>query len=238
MSIFSLPHQMLNPVLWTPEEKLHPEAKEYFMQLLEKIYPLAKVDALVMIGSSVGHQYSPTSDIDINMQAVKGESYDAWHKVFKNFASLHNYYPGTQHPINFFFQEYAGNGDWSNSLGAYDIFQNTWLKRPIPFNKIGDPATKYEREIAYGHMLLEMIASEVAAIRRSVAAGTQLETDRRLKELSRIFHKVDENRKLSYRYHTGTPALHENNILYKMIEDSEYAELFHELVEKYNGEVF
>lgn len=233
MSLFDKPKPVLNPILWTPEQTLRPEAKGLFFNLLSKIFPLNKIQAMVMIGSSVGYQYSETSDIDINVMAVKGEDYDKWHEIFKTFYDK-NLYPGTQHMINFFFQEYAEGEDWNNSLGAYDILHGIWLKRPIPYDKIKDPYKKYEKELSYGHMLLSMIDSEVEAIRRSVAAGNQLDVDNRIQRLADIFSKIDLDRKTAYRYHTGTPALQENNILYKLISDSKYKDLFHELVERYN----
>ena len=235
MSLFNTPHRTLNPVFWTDEKTLRPEARQFFLDILKKIYPMDRVNAFVMIGSNVGYQYGATSDVDINMMAAPGESYEKWHTIFKQY---HNIYPGTEHPVNLFFQQYTENDDWGNSLGAYDVLNNRWLKAPIPYDKIGNPAKRYEREIAYGNMLLSMIESEVEAIRRSVDTGNQSDIERRLKALAIMFHKIDMDRKASYKYRTGTPALQEQNILYKLIENSQYKDLFHELVETTDYEVF
>jgi len=238
MSIFNTPKPMLNPVLWTADKHLKPEARQHFIDLAATIYPPTKMFSLVMLGSSVSHQYNDTSDIDLCITAVTGEDYDLWHPIFKAFNSEMHYYPGTKHPINIMFMEYTPAGDWYNSLGAYDVLNDVWLKAPISFESLGDPIKKYEREIAYGHLLLSMIGSEVEAIRKSVVAGNRADFERRLKELSKTFHKIDENRKLSYKYKIGMPALQENNILYKLIEDSKYAELFHYLIDHYSSEEF
>lgn len=236
MSLFDPPKPYLNPALWTTDEHLKPEVKPYLIKLLGKIFPFEKVYELVMIGSSVGHQYSETSDIDINVTARKGEDFETWHSIFKTFNNTPNLYPGTKHPINFFFQEYQPGSiaDWSNSLGAYNIMTDQWEKRPIPFHKLGNPEEKYYREIAYGKMLIGMIDSEVLQIERAKAAGNQIDANRRLHTLAVLFKTLEENRKAAYKYGTGTPALQEHNIVYKLIDSSTHGPLMHQLIEMYD----
>lgn len=237
MSLFDTPKPYLNPVVWNPDKTVKPEVKEYIFNLLQQVYPLAKVYSATMIGSNVGYQYSDTSDIDVNIVARKGETFDKWHTIFKVFNNKSNYLPGTTHPVNFFFQEFTQDNDWSNSLGAYNLFTGQWEKDPIPFSELGDPETKYEREIAYGRMLLKMIETQVTRAKEANARGDK-DTGRRIyTELAILFKQIEDNRKTAYRYGTGTPALQEYNIIYKLIEGSIYHGLFKKLVEFYDTEI-
>ena len=236
MSLFDPPRPQLNPRIWDRSGTLLPHVKEYILELLKQVFPEDKLNSLVMIGSSVGHQYGDSSDIDINVMARKGEEFDAWHTIFKDFNNRKNFLPGTQHPINFFFQEYTMGEDWSNSLGAYNILTDEWVKRPIPYDKLGDPDEKFGQVIAYGNMLLGMVDTEVQQIKAEQARGQEDEVRRRIRDLAIMFKRIEDNRKVAYKYHTGTPALQECNILYKIFDDSQYSELFHELINVYDDE--
>jgi hypothetical protein len=234
MSLFDPARPYLEPALWTPDRTVIPKIKEYLISLLEKIFPMEKVFSMNLIGSIVGYQYSETSDIDINVMARAGEEFDYWHPIFKRFNETPNYLPGTKHPINFFFQPYTGTLNWDNSLGAYNMLTDTWEKKPIPYDKVGDPLVKYEREINYARVLLSMLDSEVQLINAAKARKDLDEVQRREFDLAVLFKTIEDNRKTAYRYGTGTPALQECNIVYKFIEDSPHAELFHQLINKYD----
>jgi hypothetical protein len=237
MSLFDQPKPYLNPAIWAPDKTMRPEVKEYLIALLEKVFPMSKVFCLVMLGSSVSYQYGETSDVDLNMMARPGEEFDYWHTKFKLFNNTPNLLPGTKHPINYFFQEFSPELDWSNSLGAYDLLQDKWVKQPIPFSELGIPEKKYEREIAYGKILLTMIESQVDRAKEAKMRG-DMDTARRIyTELAILFKGIEDDRKTAYRYGTGTPALQERNILYKLIESSEHHELFSKLVEFYNSDI-
>lgn len=233
MSLFDAPKPMLNPVIWQPNEIMRPEVKKAIQDHLEKIYPMSKVSSMTMIGSSVSHQYSDTSDIDVNVGGIKGESYDAWHKIFKQLNDRVTYLPGTRHPMNFMFQEYQDSYDWSISLGAYNMLKDVWEKRPIPYDKIGDPYKKYEREVHFAKLLLTQIESEVALMNEIRQHDPEQYEDTR-KRLAILFKSIEDNRKTAYRYGTGTPALQEYNIVYKIVEGSPYGPLMHEMVSYYD----
>ena len=198
---------------------------------------MKRIYAIDFLGSNVGYQYGDTSDIDINVVARKGEMFEQWHDVFKKFNKVKHFLPGTQHPVNFFFQEFDPNRNWDNSLGAYDLIGNCWVKQPIPFEEIGDPETRYEREIAYGKMVLSMIETQVHRAKEANARGDKDTARRIYTELAIMFKQIEENRKTAYRYGTGTPALQEYNIMYKLIEGSDYHDLFKKLVDFYDEEI-
>jgi len=237
MSLLDTPKPTLNPNIWTAENTLRPDVKTYLLALLSKIFSSSRAYALVMLGSSVSHQYSDTSDIDINVMGNPEETYDAQHKIFKDFNNTPNYLPGTQNPINFFFQEFHPNSDWSNSLGAYDIRADRWVKNPISYEHIGDPTTKYEREISYGNLLLDTIEVEVQHIQDAQDRGDRETEFQLLRSLAIVFKTIEDNRKASYRYGTGrSPALQESNIYFKMIESSKFGDLFKELINLYDNQ--
>ena len=233
MSLFDTPKPFLSPDVWEGKE-LKPSVKSYVLELLETVFPIDKIQALVMIGSMVGHQYSETSDIDINLMARTGELFDKWHSIFKQFNAAGSLLPGTNHPINFFFQEYTDEADWSNSLGAYDILMGKWLKEAPTFEEIGNPEEKYEREIAWGKMMVSLIDSEVERANKAIERGDEKGATKIYKDLARIFDSIEEDRKTAYRHGTGTPALQEYNILYKLLEKSHHQKLFKALVDYYD----
>lgn len=237
MSLFDIPRPYLNPEIWFPDRQLKPEVKQFLLHLLEQVFPLTKVYSLHMIGSSVSYQYGPDSDIDVNVIARKGEKFDYWHPIFKKYNMKTNYLPGTKGPVNFFFQEYTPEDDWSNSLGSYDILQNKWTKLPIPFDKLGDPATKYEREINYGKMIIDMIETKEELAREAESRGDTATSERIRTDLALYFKQVEDGRKAAYRFGAGTPALQEWNIIYKMIEHSKFGDLFKQLIDFYDSQI-
>lgn len=233
MSIFDTPKPQLSPDIWMVNGVLRPDVKKSIFDILADIYPLNKVSALTLLGSLVGHQYTDTSDLDVRVMGIKDEDYDVWHTIFHDSNNKH-FLPGTNHPVNFMFQEYNPGTEWTGSLGAYDILQDVWIKKPIPFDKIGDPYVKYEREIGYAKTLVSMIESEFLSIIECNKRGESEEVVRRLKNLAILFKTIEDNRKTAYRYSVGTPALQECNIIYKYLEDSPYAHLVHPLIDLYD----
>jgi len=238
LSLFDTPKRILNPIIWTPDLHVKSEVKNYIHDLLTKIYPTSKIDSLVLIGSNVGHQYSEKSDIDVAVIATKGELFDTWHSVFKKFNETPNLYPGTLHPINFFFQENhksQGEEDWSNSLGAYDLFENRWLKKPIPYDKLGNPEDKYARILQYGNMILFRIEMELNVIQSLLSQNKTEEAHNRMYSLAILFKQLEDDRKTAYKYGIGTPALQEANIIYKLVT-SRYDELSHALIQLFDDD--
>jgi hypothetical protein len=187
----------------------------------------------VLLGSNVTHQYNERSDIDVNVMAIKGESFDDWHKIFKDFNNRPNLLPGTEHPINFYFQEYVSPSKlegWDNSLGAYDIMFNKWLKHPAHFERIGDPKETYAQEITYVSMMMRMVESEVHAIRQAIKINDEPKALNSLKVLQRFFKQLDQKRKDSFRYSGGSPSTRVDNLIFKMIQHGPYGDLLEDLI--------
>lgn len=225
MSLFDNPKQTLNPKIFDVTTKIMlPNVKSYLMSKYTDIYPAVKMYRLVLLGSNVSYVWSEKSDIDINLMGTKGEDFDAWHKIFKKFNHQLNYLPGTKMPINYFFQEYVAETDWENSLGAYDIPTDTWLKKPIPPDKWGDPEQRFEREIANAKFLMSLLESEVINLKTAYDNRDERQITNSVANLRYFFQNLDDNRHLNYQYSIN-PALQEFNIIYKYIENSPYKTL-------------
>lgn len=233
MSLFDPPRPTLNPAIFDKTEIMLPGVKAYVHELLSKIYPADKVYRLTLMGSNVSHQYSFDSDIDINVVGVKGETFEFWHKIFKDFNNTPNLLPGTHHPINFFFQEYFPQVDpyaWRNSVGGYDIIMDRWIKRPKPFDEIGDPQDTYASEIAYVRMIMKMVDSEMHAIRTAIKIGDREKALQSLKTLQQFIKKIEADRKTAYEFGGGSPSASESNLIYKLIEHGKYGDLLKDLI--------
>jgi len=232
MSLFDMPRPFLNPAIWTKDEQIQPKVREYIMDLLEKIFPIGRCYRMILLGSNITYQYSDSSDIDVQVMAVPGEDYDYWHKVFKTYNDQNHLLPGTEYPINFFFVEYfdaSSEGGWDNSQGAYDILREQWIKRPKTFESIGDPQKHYANEIQYVNLMVDMIESELLAVKEAVALGDREKAFHSIKSLQQFFKHIDENRRLSYQY-MDSPYSQENNLVFKLIEHGPYGKLFKDLL--------
>lgn len=236
MSLFDKPQTTLNPIFWHTDIKHprpQPQFREYIRTLLYKIFPKEKIAAMVFIGSNIGYQYSSTSDIDIHVEGIVNETYDTWHTVFKDFNDTPNYYPGTQHQINFFFTEYRpGPPDWENSLGAYDLINDEWLKKPIPPEIIMEIAKRKEPVIRFAEMYIRSIKKEIKSLSLSSETDDQQTTRYHLHNIYRLFKKLDEDRKTSYSIGSGSKALQDPNIIFKFVEhDPKIHTLFKQMIE-------
>jgi hypothetical protein len=252
MSIFDQPKPYLDPDIFDQNQIVKPEVKQFILNVLKEIFPPELLYRLIMIGSNTTYQYASDSDIDVNVQGAPGETADKWHPIFKEFNNLNHLLPGTDHPVNFYFQEYVAPDDegylkgpdgpaapnvneeqftWRNSLGAYDLLANTWLKRPKPFNEIGDPNVTYAVEIAYVQMLMQMVQSEIDAVKQAIAVGDRARALMGLRDLQIFFHKVDDDRKTTFKYGTGfSPSLEDYNLVYKLFEHSVYGKFLQDLI--------
>lgn len=80
------------------------------------------IKSVYIIGSSVGYQYSETSDVDVSVE-VDFEIGGLWTQLPNG-----NTLPGTKHPINFYLTK--DKSDVEKSDAAYDLKTDKWLKKP------------------------------------------------------------------------------------------------------------
>jgi hypothetical protein len=80
---------------------------------------------VVVLGSITGYKYKLTSDIDVNVKVSGKENAAKYHKHqdVLNGQTV----TGTEHPINFFIQEYNEeyHSVWQDAhFGVYDVLNN------------------------------------------------------------------------------------------------------------------
>jgi hypothetical protein len=237
MSLFDPIQKQLNPTFWNGNI-LKPEVVVNLQNMLINFFPKKFINKMVMIGSTVTYQYNDESDVDINVIATEGQSYDTWHRIFKEHADTIKY-PGTEHSVNFFFNEYSENPKFDNSLGAYDIQTKAWLKKPISPSilesklELYDPIFSFAREYTHtaDYILLSLarLINDLTKYPKDSEKylGVLDEIKIRLEDLQYMYRSVIDKRKLAYRYRIGTPALQENNLTYKFIENSPQGGLLH-----------
>jgi hypothetical protein len=232
MSLFDIPRIWLNPAIFDRSEIMHPHVLNYLQALLTEFFPLGKVSELALIGSNVTHQYDEDSDLDISLVATKGETSDQWHSIFKEWNQQNHYLPGTEHVITYYFHEYmpTRSDSWKNSMGAYDLLRNQWIKRPRDYKDIGDPEALYANEKAYVKLMMNMVNGEVHAIKVALAQGDRDKAYYSLQTLQQFMKKIDTDRKTSYQYGGGSPSSSENNLIYKLVTEGEYGDLLKDLI--------
>lgn len=236
MSIFDNPRAQLNPKIWngqSPNPHVHSQVSEHLKQLLKRVYPEEKIFSLTLIGSNVGYQYSDTSDIDVQVMGIPGETFDTWHKIFKDFNNTPNLFPNSEHTINFFWQEFRpAIPDWENSLGAYDLIRNTWLKKPIPPQILMHIAKTKQTVIQYAEMYIKMIRDEIEAVAAARDRDDHSRLRYHLSNLYRLFKQLDVDRKTSYSIGTGSKSLQDPNVIFKFVEhDPVIHNLFKQMIE-------
>ncbi len=137
--------------------------KDVFFSWWEELgYKKDQVNAMVMIGSSTGYQYSKTSDVDVNIQVTIAD--DEVEKIWKLMPNGNNLLK-TQHPINYYLK--TDDSGIKNADAAYDVLNNTWIKEPKKSN--------YKAPYLYG--------LEVAKFFMYGIDGKIAELDRDLQEL-------------------------------------------------------
>ena len=235
MSLLDQPKNHLDPDVWTMPRaiagaKLHPAIRKYIINTTP--IPANQIFELVMIGSTVGYQYSPSSDMDVAVISTVADGDHNLHKLFKEYNGESHILPGTQHPVNYFYQEYTSQytGDWGNSLGAYSISKDIWLKLPTSPEHIGDPTKRYAKEISYANTLRASFEDQVKKFREAYNRGDRQEAERISNNLRLFAYNLDQERKLAYSYHIGTPALQEKNITFKIMEHSPEGHIFNALL--------
>ena len=129
----------LSPDYQTLQTKVKNAILDPIYKWLEKMgYPYEEhVRSVHIIGSSVGWQYTEASDIDVSIETdiPEGTIKQIW-KLLPNGNLLN------KHPINYYLT--TDLKDVTDSENAYDVLQDTWvkkqardeLKKHIPFNYV------------------------------------------------------------------------------------------------------
>ena len=141
----------LNPIIFGNDEKVDPEVKDlllkianYFWEGLEIPQPFEDV---LLTGSSVNYNYTPTSDIDLHIVVdfSKFDSPDLLKKYFDeakiNWNRVHDLKLGKQN-IEVYVQDVT---DHPKYRGEYSLMNDKWLHKPS-FEKIDIPDEDIEEK--------------------------------------------------------------------------------------------
>lgn len=131
-SVIDIPRNSLDPTVFQFRDDsypiMHPMIKTQIQYDIEDIDDVVHVNRYYVIGSILTNKYSPTSDIDINVEVNarnKMEMEDAI-KVIKDING--RLAPGTTHPINYYIME--NKYDLMKTDAAYDVDREQWIKEP------------------------------------------------------------------------------------------------------------
>jgi len=133
-SVIDIERNSLDPTVWEfPDDQLpilRPAIKLQILENVEAINRITPVVEFFMIGSILTKQYSPNSDIDVNVQIEPNDVDDLLMDTLYGFIRRINgsLAIGTTHPINYFIVQEEYNKD--KSQGVYDIASERWEKVP------------------------------------------------------------------------------------------------------------
>lgn len=242
--ILDTPKKTLAPDVWTKDLKLRPDIREEILSKLYELVPKESVKEAVILGTITGYQWTPTSDIDVNPVIDPPEllTPELNEKRYRTNGWLAG---NTKHPVSFLLQKWNGKPMlWQDAkFGAYDILKNTWASYPPP-SHILHPKEQFKLELISGRMLLRSFSR---LIKKYQTSSQQLENLKRLPEswfknwsiekkqneidvdtqnLIEFVKNIDDQRKMDYAIGWGAPRVNWNNIVFKLLESSEYSELF------------
>lgn len=135
-SIIDIPRNSLDPsVFQFPDDGLpimNPMIKTQIMADIEKFTELVQVVLYFAVGSILTKNYSPNSDIDINVQIdpIDGTMTEDLFALLKHVNG--SMASGTSHPINYFIIQDDYDLDKTNA--AYDVANEIWIKEPTTVN--------------------------------------------------------------------------------------------------------
>lgn len=149
-SIIDIPRNSLDTTVFQFSDQnapvLHPLIKTQIMQDIEEISQVAPVTRYFIVGSILTRQYTPKSDIDVNVQ-IDSPDDQVLTELFPLIKRLNGKMAGgTTHPINYFIME--EDYDLDKTEAAYDVKNEIWIKEPkgMEFN-VEDYIGRFENKV-------------------------------------------------------------------------------------------
>lgn len=129
-SVLDPVHKTLAKDVWTEDQKLKDKHREYIVNTLEEWLDKMEIgkepEQIAIVGSITTYQYSKYSDIDVNVVIdLSDEERKELIKYLPNETPL----PGTNHPVNYYLAEDAGE-NVRKKPSAYDVINDKWIKEP------------------------------------------------------------------------------------------------------------
>lgn len=131
-SVIDIPRNSLDPTVFQFPDGgapiMHPIIKTQIMANIDKFRPLVPVVKYFVVGSILTKNYTPHSDIDVNVQIdppndrIVESIFDLLKNINGKLAA------GTTHPINFY--AITKDYDLDKTDAAYDVANESWIKEP------------------------------------------------------------------------------------------------------------
>lgn len=253
-SVLAPVKKILCPDIWDPDGHVYPHIKKFIIQQAIKLLG-HDFSELVMIGTSVGYQWSFDSDIDVNVRIPDWKLTDELNQKRKEMNGA--LAPGTKHPVNLFLQAIPEDlsTSWQDVVfGAYDLLHDVWLAKPKTLFHV--PPTEFFRlELYTAKVMLDEFIRLTNEYHKKVKLREDYEKfleDKRtsnLWELNKDYYNtklenlktleqealfkvymfvrdIDQARKLEYDLGWGIPRTDWRNIIFKTLEGSEYSDFF------------
>ncbi|MCX7871583.1 MAG: hypothetical protein N2485_08500, partial [bacterium] len=120
--LFDPPKKILCPNIFSLTNALYPHVREQILNLVYKLVPKEYIKGVLLIGTSVGYQWSDDSDIDVNILVYPHDIITEELNLKRHqLNSLNNYLVGTKHIINLYVSPWVKEQNWQdNPFGVYD----------------------------------------------------------------------------------------------------------------------
>lgn len=127
MALIDYKRKTLAPTIWEGD-KIRPQVRAFILGLIKQNFP-GSIGSFIL-GSITTHRYTNASDVDVDVIMPKNVDLEPYRKIAKSLNSQRIRYTGSPHVITFFVVYPSDKKDAiQKTNGAYDIIQNTWIKR-------------------------------------------------------------------------------------------------------------
>ena len=252
-SIIDIPRNSLdNTVFEFPEDGppiMHPIIKTQIINDIDQLKDLVPVVLFFAIGSILSKNYTPHSDIDINVQIDTPDDtvVEAVFSVIKQING--RLAAGTTHPINYYVikEDY----DLENTDAAYDVVNESWIKEPPEIdlnvdkymerfqntvNGIDLSAAELRRDIIDFQTLEAMDSDQVRDLEGLTKAKLE-EIENGIEALTRTYTNIRSLRKSAFEKDMSPTEIRKygkknklpENVVYKLLERYYYFDFIKEL---------
>jgi len=260
MSILDAPQENLDPVIWdiskdTPQ--LHEDVTSEVVGRLHdwmasRGYTSNALRGLYLIGSEATLQYSPISDLDIDVlidpELVGGDEGFEELVQLSVFSSELNGVPlgDTKHPVNYFFRD--ADVPLAEAEAIYDIFNFVWIQTPPELPPIFDPQDYFAEVIGYAKVVAEKVDTTLAETRQLLSDYFEFGEEEAIRQrieqnveslvdllyvLRERRHKAFESQDIAIPYGFSRNWM-PSNVVYKFLEKYEYIKILMELERLYS----
>jgi hypothetical protein len=182
-------NKTLCPDLWDENQNIKPEVYKSLLQVAKDFYKstdlTSEPDDILILGSSVGYNWTPQSDVDIHILIdIEQERIDP--ETSRKFLDGLAFKWNTEHEIEVkdhkvevYLQDI---NETNHSLGAYSLMDNRWLRKPCPQRVVLDKEKIQQKFTAIQKQIDSYIETEdvdkLKALMKAISSYRQAGLDR------------------------------------------------------------